>query len=272
MNERETSGVLPFPRQWEEAPTPAPASWQEERAQLVASIRARDEFIKSVSHELRNPMAAVLLLVQSLAKASQRGDTIADLPARLTTLELRVRSFINRATTFLDITRFNEGAYRLDSEPVLLEEVVSSVIDELRPYAEQAGCTVVTKLEAGIVGEWDRLAIAQVTSNLLSNAVKYGNGKPVVVSSWTREGHAFLQVADRGLGMSHDDQKRVFARFERAVKRRPQGGFGLGLWIVSQLVAHMDGRIDFITEPDAGSTFTVRLPLVPPHHREQRDV
>ncbi|HEY0709262.1 MAG TPA: HAMP domain-containing sensor histidine kinase [Polyangia bacterium] len=237
---------------------------------LMAAVRARDEFIAIAAHELRNPMAAVLLHVQALRKNSLRGDPMPDLPGRLEVLEQRVKSFIQRATTMLDVTRLNAGAYRLEPEPVLLDEVIRSSIDELRPQAEQMGSAFKTRLEPGILGRWDRLALLQVTSNLLSNAVKYGAGRPITVRAWRESEAAFLQVEDEGIGMSDDDRARVFAKFERAVKRRQHGGFGLGLWIVGQLIEHMRGSIEFTSALERGSTFTVRLPLHPPAQTEER--
>jgi two-component system, OmpR family, sensor kinase len=111
------------------------------------------------------------------------------------------------------------------------------------------------------VGQWDRLAIVQIASNLLSNAVKYGRGEPVFLRVWAEGGDAFLQVVDRGMGLSPVDRERVFAKFERAVKRQQHGGFGLGLWIVRQLIEKMNGSIEFSSVPGQGSTFTARLPL-----------
>jgi two-component system, OmpR family, sensor kinase len=240
--------------------------WAEQWSELLAALRARDEFISIAAHELRNPMAALLLQVQGLLLASQRGPAVPDLPARLTMLERRVRTFINRATTLLDVSRLSGGAYPLRPEPVSLDEVFQVVLEELGPEAAMAGCTLVPRLQPGIVGSWDRLAVTQVLSNLVANAIKYGGGQPVDLNSWAQGGRAFLQVIDRGIGISQDDQARVFAEFERAVKRRQHGGFGLGLWITRQLVERMKGGLAIASVAsvvDQGSTFTVQLPLGP---------
>jgi two-component system OmpR family sensor kinase len=253
------------------APTDDHRGWEDERATLIAAVRARDEFISIAGHELRNPMAAVLLHVQALRKVSQRGQPIADLSRRLGTLEQRVKTFITRATTLLDVTRLNADAYRLEHEPVSLKEVLEAVIDELRPQLDLTASSIEARIEPNLVGHWDRLAIFQIASNLLSNAVKYGAGNPILVEAWHDDGQAWLRVEDHGIGLSEDDQQRVFAKFERAVKRRQHGGFGLGLWIVGQLVLRLGGEIEFTSAIGRGSTFTVRLPLSPGPQQERRD-
>jgi two-component system OmpR family sensor kinase len=237
--------------------------WRAERDELQAAVRARDEFIAIAAHELRNPMSAVLLHVQGLRVASERG-TIPELPKRLAMLEQRIKQFINRATLFLDVTRLSAGAYHLESSPVALDEAVKVALDDLGGQAEHAGCALHIDLQPGIVGHWDRLAVVQIATNLLSNAIKFGIARPIEISAWADDRDAFLRVADHGMGMSHADQQRVFAKFERAVSRQQHGGFGLGLWIIRQLIEKMAGSIEFSSVPGEGSTFTVRLPLRAP--------
>jgi signal transduction histidine kinase len=107
----------------------------------------------------------------------------------------------------------------------------------------------------------DRLRIEQVISNLLSNAVKYGQGKPVDVALEVRDGAARLTVRDHGIGIDPRHQERIFERFERAVSTRHYGGFGLGLWIVRQIVDASGGSIRVESTEDEGSLFVVELPL-----------
>jgi signal transduction histidine kinase len=94
----------------------------------------------------------------------------------------------------------------------------------------------------------------------LSNALKYGAGEPIEVSLVRDETGVRLTVRDYGIGISEADQARIFDAFERAVTRREHGGFGIGLWIVNQLVDTMHGKVHVTSRPNQGSTFTVRLP------------
>ena len=112
-------------------------------------------------------------------------------------------------------------------------------------------------------GLLDQLAVEQIADNLLSNAIKYGAGEPVEVSLLRRGAKAQLTVRDHGIGISEEDQARIFDAFERAVTRREQGGFGIGLWVVRQLVDTMHGEIHVASRRAEGSTFTVILPLSP---------
>src|SRR5262249_49455976 len=109
-------------------------------------------------------------------------------------------------------------------------------------------------------GQWDRLRLEQIVTNLLSNAIKFGAGKPIEVKLENRADVVLLSVRDHGIGISADDQTRIFQRFERAVPQKSVGGFGLGLWIVRQIATAMSGTIGVTSEPGKGATFTLVLP------------
>jgi signal transduction histidine kinase len=111
-----------------------------------------------------------------------------------------------------------------------------------------------------VVGCWDRARLDQVISNLLSNAMKYGAGQPVQVTVVGQEHQAVLSVRDDGIGVAPEHQARIFARFERAVSNANFGGLGLGLWIVSQVVESMGGRVTVESGIGQGATFMVCLP------------
>ena len=109
------------------------------------------------------------------------------------------------------------------------------------------------------VGFWDRTRLDQVVTNLLANAIKYGAGSPIDVRVEAPVGRAVLSIHDRGIGIPEEDQRRIFQRFERAVSQRNYGGFGLGLWIVRQIVEAQGGAVQVASQPGLGSTFTVEL-------------
>ncbi len=111
-----------------------------------------------------------------------------------------------------------------------------------------------------LVGNWDRGGLEQLLSNLISNALKYGEGKPVDVIIESDAHFARVVVKDRGIGISAEDQARIFDRFERAGSVRHYGGFGLGLWISRRVVQALGGAIRVESAPGQGSTFTVELP------------
>jgi len=109
----------------------------------------------------------------------------------------------------------------------------------------------------------DPMAVEQILENLLSNAIRFGPGRPVEVSLASDGESARLSVRDEGVGISDCDQTLIFERFHRSHRAKPNGGFGVGLWVTRQLVRAMGGEIKVSSSPGAGSAFTVRLPLRP---------
>src|SRR5262245_51817097 len=103
----------------------------------------------------------------------------------------------------------------------------------------------------------------QVVTNLLTSALKFGAGKPVEVTVESEAPLARVVVRDHGIGITSEDTERVFDRFERAVSPRKYGGLGLGLYIVRQIIDAHGGTIQVASQPGAGSTFTVDVPLEP---------
>jgi signal transduction histidine kinase len=107
----------------------------------------------------------------------------------------------------------------------------------------------------------DRMAAAEIVENLLTNAIKYGQGKPIEISLKATPEAAQIAVRDGGIGIDEKDKARIFERFERAVRRGTQPGFGIGLWLSRSLAEMMGGSIAVYGKPGAGSLFTVSLPI-----------
>lgn len=250
-----------------------PASDEKEQLieELRLAVRARDEFIAIAAHELRNPMTPVLLRVSSLATAARRPDASPEsLAAGLDGLRVLIQNYLRRATVLLDVSRITTGKLTLSPQPVDLTEVVQRLTAEAEPVARHFGSELRLFISHGVRGVWDMLAVEQVVENLISNAIKYGHGKPVEVALSLEGKHARLVVRDHGPGISEQDRKRIFERFERALTGSA-GGFGVGLWLVQQLVKAMEGNIAVESEVGAGSTFTVTLPLALPDQQGKGD-
>jgi signal transduction histidine kinase len=105
--------------------------------------------------------------------------------------------------------------------------------------------------------------VEQILSNLVSNAIKYGRGKPIEVDTSVEDGAAHVTVSDHGIGIPEEAVSRIFGRFERAASPRHFGGLGLGLFIARQFAEAHGGGISVRSQPGAGSSFTVVLPLEP---------
>lgn len=228
---------------------------------LQTSVQARDAFIALVAHELRNPMTPIrgqVELLQTLARNEGASHRLVD---RLARLQIAVEGYIRRATTLLETTRLAAGHLRLSPAQLDLSALVHELVETYRPAATRAGCVLQAAVEEGITGSWDRVALEQVTENLLSNALKYGAGSPVGVSLATHDTKVRLVVRDQGPGIKDEHQQRIFAPFEQvALGSERRAGFGIGLWVVRQLVEAMNGSIEVVSVAGEGSAFTVHLP------------
>jgi signal transduction histidine kinase len=185
-------------------------------------------------------------------------------------LGIKLRSVdrqVGRLTTLindlLDVTRFTSGRLAFQPEPLDVATLAAEVVEQFREEALRAGITIA--LDASPApGRWDRSRLDQVLTNLLTNAIKFGAGRPIEVAVRGQADTVRLTVTDHGIGIAPDDQAIIFDRFERAVSARNYGGFGLGLWIVHQIVTAMGGTITVDSVVGQGSTFTVILPQQPP--------
>jgi signal transduction histidine kinase len=240
------------------------------RARLVAELRqavhARDEFIAIAAHELRNPMTPILGYAEHILSGCRRRESACPdaIIVALERLAGLIAEYVKRATTLLDVSRITAGKLRAELSAVDLSAMMRQAVARHRSPAERSGCRLQPNIEDGVSGLLDQLAVEQIADNLLSNAVKYGAGEPIEIALVRHGAAAQLTVKDHGIGISAEDQARIFAAFERAVTRREQGGFGIGLWLVRQLVDSMHGEIRVTSRPADGSAFTVTLPLSPP--------
>lgn len=251
-----------------------PAHFPEDTDSLISelrqAIRARDELLATVAHELRNPMTPILMQVQSLLRSARRDDERwrETMLPRLERLQYVVDHYVKRATMLLDLSRTSSGHRQMEWAEVDFSALLREILREQAVTADHVGSLMTSDIQEGVVGTWDQLALEQVVDNLVSNAIKYGRGKPIAVTLTAGADTARLTVRDEGIGISDEDQKRIFGRFERAVTQRAHGGFGIGLWVVGQLVSAMRGEITVSSRKDRGSTFTLTLPLHPAPDQE----
>lgn len=240
-----------------------------ERAEADAALRARDETLATVSHDLRTPLTSIRMSVQLLQRRLAQGANIrpGDLAAGLARIEEQTTQMARMLDDLLDVARLETGRpLDLHREPCDLLALVRKAAADVQRTAERH--TVRVHAEAPeLVGELDCARLERVLQNLLSNAVKYSpNGGFVDVSLRREEAGdqawAVLAIRDYGVGIPPEDLPRVFERFYRAsnVSQRI-GGTGLGLAGARQIVEQHGGEIAVDSQPNAGSTFTVRLPL-----------
>jgi signal transduction histidine kinase/ActR/RegA family two-component response regulator len=241
---------------------------QEERALLLqaaeAANRTKDEFLATMSHELRTPMTAILGWAQML-RSNKLKD--ADFAHALEVVERNARAQTKLIDDLLDISRIITGKLRLDVRIVDLAAVIEAAVDSLRPTAGARAIRLHALLDpqAGPVsGDTDRLQ--QVVWNLVSNAIKFTpKGGRVQVLLARVNSHVEITVSDSGKGISAEFLPHVFDRFRQAdgSTTRVQGGLGLGLSIVRQLVELHGGTVSVESPGEGqGATFIVQLPLM----------
>ena len=248
--------------------TPIPVQPQEPLRQRVAeleeSLRARDEFIATIGHELKNPVTPVLLQMRQLhssVTAAGSGQVPAEvLVPRMDSMLARLRGFLCTLNRILDVSSINSGRIALQFEQVDLVEVVRGVAADMERETAASQSLLTVHARERVMGRWDRLRLEQICSNLLSNAVRYGLGNPIDITVTTQGATAVLEIRDRGLGIPADELEIIFERFERGSRSRQTGGFGVGLWVVKKLCRALGGDVEVQSKPGQGSTFTITLP------------
>ncbi|MCU0635323.1 MAG: PAS domain S-box protein, partial [Gemmatimonadaceae bacterium] len=232
------------------------------QALLATDAQRKDEFLITLAHELRNPLAPMMSALELLAHA----DHAPALGVRAREiLERQVRQMVRLVDDLLDIGRIARGKVTFHLEPVSLVEALEHAVQAVRPTLEQAGHVVRTCWpEARLVVEADPVRLAQVFSNLLTNAGKYTPpGGVITVCCRRHEGMAEVCVADTGIGLAADQLERIFDLFQQvdATDTGPHGGLGVGLALVRQLVERHGGQVEARSAGlGQGSEFIVRLP------------
>jgi signal transduction histidine kinase len=229
---------------------------------LRAADRRKDEFLATLAHELRNPLAplstglAILGMAGSDAGASQRAREI---------MERQLRQMVRLVDDLLDVSRITTGKLTIKKGPVELRNVVQDAVETVRPFIDLQGHALTIELPATpAVLDADATRVAQVLSNLLNNAAKYTpKGGRISLRATLEDGQLVIRVADTGIGISEPMLLRVFEMFTQAdySLERSHAGLGVGLTLARRLVELHGGTIEAHSGGlNCGSEFIVRLP------------
>lgn len=224
-----------------------------ERA-LRDAVRIRDEFLSIASHELNTPLTPLKLQLGSLRSPDLSPEKIA---RKLDMADRQVDRLATLVGDLLEVSRITAGRMKMEPENVPVLEVALEVAERVG-----VGTTVPIAVDGdrAASAHVDRLRLEQVLTNLLTNAVKYGADKPIDVHVTRTDTAVIARVRDRGIGIAEEQREAIFDRFERAVSVRNFGGFGLGLWIVRQIVDAWGGSVAVESKLGEGSTFVVTMP------------
>jgi signal transduction histidine kinase len=233
------------------------------REELERAVAVRDDFMSMIAHELRNPLNSVYLQAQLRRKMLSEGRT-PDAKAFLKMVERderQIRSMVRLLDDMLDVSRVRTGRLTINPGPFDLAESVRAVVEAISDQASAGGVALELAAPETLPCVGDEFRIEQVVTNLLTNALRYGQGRPVAITVGTSGTEALVSVRDQGMGISPDDQERIFQQFERAQGDSQVPGLGLGLFIARQIAHAHRGQLAVRSTPGEGSEFILALPL-----------
>lgn len=231
---------------------------------LRETDRRKDEFLATLAHELRNPLAPLLnaVNVRRLSDAAAAADPLQALMERQLALLVRI------IDDLLDVARITQGKLELRRMPTTVREVLDSAIETTHPLLRHGRHELRVDLpDDALVLDGDAARLSQVFANLLNNAAKYSDpGSPIAIAARGDDAAVEVAVRDRGIGLGEEEARRIFEMFVQvdAGAARAGGGLGIGLTLVRQLVGMHGGTVEARSAgPGEGSEFIVRLPRAP---------
>ncbi len=240
-------------------------------ASLIAADRRKDEFLATLAHELRNPLApirqAVSIAQSELATSDQKRWSHGVIDRQIQHMSLLLDDL-------LDISRITHGTLQLRAEQVELSAIARAAVETARPLIDSKHHALTVDLPAAPVRFWaDPMRLAQVLSNLLTNSAKYtDDGGDISFRARSVNEEICIEVSDTGMGIPHEALSEIFTMFSqvRTTGERSDGGLGIGLALSKGIIELHGGKIEARSEGTGrGSSFTVRLPNRPPHSTGQ---
>lgn len=232
--------------------------------ELAQANRRKTEFLATLAHELRNPLAPLSNGLHLMRMASTKPELL-DKTRQM--MERQIQHMVHLVDDLLDVARISTGKVELRRQRVDLKDVVATAVETSASLVEAGGHRLTVEVPPQpLPMDADPTRIAQVVSNLLNNAAKYTpQGGRIALAVRAEGGEAVLDVSDTGVGIAPEALDKVFEMFAQVPSSagKPQGGLGIGLSLVQSLVALHGGSVSAASAgPGQGSTFTVRLPLL----------
>ena len=238
---------------------------QSTQLELEQAVRMRDDFMSIVAHEVRTPLNGLILETQlrkmHLARDNASAFTLDKMHAMVDRDERQIKSLIRLIEDMLDVSRIRTGKLSIRPSRFDLSERVRNLLQNFAAQIDAAESSVTLEAEQPVVGNWDEFRIEQVISNLLTNALRYGAKSPITVKVYSENNQARVEVRDLGIGISEENQQRIFQQFERVTAKHAVAGLGLGLFISEQIVTAHGGTITVESRIGEGALFRVCLPI-----------
>ena len=233
---------------------------------LRETDRRKDEFLATLAHELRNPLAAISTATTVLKGTANDSARLGQMTG---IIERQCGQLVRLIDDLLDVTRVSRGKIRLDRKPIDIADIVRQSVADFRAACEEKELDLVAELpETPVIVSADAVRVAQVINNLLENACKFTPRGGRILAAVTREGNAaVIRIADTGIGIREEQRGRIFEMFGQGEEWGHEGGgggLGIGLSLARSVVELHGGRITVASEGrDRGSEFVVRLPECP---------
>jgi len=233
----------------------------EDQTEQLALERTRQEFLSNVSHELRTPLSSVKLMLETLVEGGDDDARALFLPQALREID-RLAILVQR---FLEQARAESGLPARRIEEVDLEALTRAAMQSFAHQASAKRIALDVQARRPVIVEADEAQLSQILVNLIDNGLRFTpEGGAVTIQLDVEDGYAKIEIADTGIGIPYKDLPFVFERFFVADRSRARGisGAGLGLSIVKQIVETHEGTIDVQSVLDAGTQFTIRIPMI----------
>lgn len=233
---------------------------------LKEADRRKDEFLATLAHELRNPLAPISNGLQLIRLSKNDPNALNNATA---IMERQVHQMVRLVDDLLDVARISSNKLELRRERVSLAEIVNSAIETSRPLIEKASQQLQVSLaEEPVTLNADPVRLAQAFSNLLNNAAKYSQpGSRISLTAAQQDGELIVKIRDMGIGIDSDKLQRIFEMFVQVEpsRERADGGLGIGLTLVQRLIEMHGGSIQAHSDgAGQGSEFVIRLPVADP--------
>jgi signal transduction histidine kinase len=239
-----------------------------ENAQLYRELkdadRRKDEFLATLAHELRNPLAPIRSGLEVLRLSGSQAPTVTDARA---IMERQLSHMVRLVDDLLDVSRITRDKLELRTEPIELSAVLQNAVETSRPFIDRDGHVLTMTLPpVPVCLEADPVRLAQAFSNLLNNSAKYTPpGGRITVTGDCEDGHVTVRIRDTGIGIPAEALPRLFQMFSQVDRNmgRAGGGLGIGLMLVRRLIELHGGTVCATSDgPGCGSEFVVRLPVL----------
>ncbi len=222
----------------------------------------RTDFINNMTHEFKTPVSTIMIAAEALKDNEMAVDRsrISRLANIIYEENERLGSHIERV---LNIAKIDKNDFKLEKKPLDVNEMIGIVVDSMQLKLQKCDAEVVMELDAeNAVINADELHFSNVLYNLIDNAIKYSTDRPhITIASSNKNGQVVIKVADKGIGMSRDQQAKIFEQFYRIPTGNVHNvkGFGLGLSYVNTIVKRLNGTINVRSEKDKGSEFELKF-------------